>query len=96
MFGSGGNFGGSPVAISLLGNNISELKAAKDELKVELLANSVLKDVSDNDPAGIKEIQIQYKKQHPHHDFRTPPKFKLKMKFSKAGKAAESADTKAT
>ncbi|MGK0127865.1 MAG: multidrug efflux pump subunit AcrB, partial [Candidatus Azotimanducaceae bacterium] len=61
VFGSGGNFGGSPVAISLLGNNISELKAAKDELKVELLANSVLKDVSDNDPAGIKEIQIQLK-----------------------------------
>ena len=60
-FGSGGNFGGSPVAVSLLGNNITELKAAKDELKVELVANSVLKDVSDNDPAGIKEIQIQLK-----------------------------------
>jgi len=60
-FGSGGNFGGSPVAVSLLGNNITELKAAKDELKAELIANSVLKDVSDNDPAGIKEIQIQLK-----------------------------------
>ena len=62
-FGSGGNFGGSPVAISLLGNNISELKAAKDELKSELIANPVLKDVSDNDPEGIKEIQIQLKDQ---------------------------------
>ena len=60
-FGSGGNFGGSPVAVSLLGNNITELKAAKDELKAELIANPVLKDVSDNDPAGIKEIQIQLK-----------------------------------
>jgi len=60
-FGSGGNFGGSPVAVSLLGNNITELKAAKDELKAELIANSVLKDVTDNDPAGIKEIQIQLK-----------------------------------
>ncbi len=61
IFGSGGNFGGSPVAVSLLGNNITELKAAKDELKAELIANPVLKDVSDNDPAGIKEIQIQLK-----------------------------------
>jgi len=60
-FGSGGNFGGSPVAVSLLSNNISELKAAKDELKTDLIANPVLKDVSDNDPAGIKEIQIQLK-----------------------------------
>ena len=61
IFGSGGNFGGSPVAVSLLGNNIEELKAAKEELKAELNANSILKDVSDNDPAGIKEIQIQLK-----------------------------------
>ncbi len=60
-FGSGGNFGGSPVAVSLLGNNITELKAAKEELKAELNANSILKDVSDNDPAGIKEIQIELK-----------------------------------
>lgn len=60
-FGSGGNFGGSPVAISLLGNNITELKAAKKELKDALNSSSVLKDVSDNDPAGIKEIQIKLK-----------------------------------
>ncbi|GAA3634543.1 efflux RND transporter permease subunit [Flavivirga jejuensis] len=61
IFSSGGNFGGSPVAVSLLSNNITELKAAKEELKIELSANPVLKDVSDNDPAGIKEIQIQLK-----------------------------------
>ncbi len=60
-FGSGGNFGGSPVAVSLLGNNIPELKAAKNELKQALSENSVLKDISDNDPEGIKEIQIQLK-----------------------------------
>ena len=60
-FGSGGNFGGSPVAVSLLGNNINELKAAKDELKEILKSNSILKDVADNDPAGIKEVQIQLK-----------------------------------
>lgn len=61
VFGSGGNFGGSPVAVSLLGNNIQELKAAKEELKQELLNNARLKDVVDNDPAGIKEIKIQLK-----------------------------------
>ena len=60
-FGSGGNFGGSPVAVSLLGNNIEELKAAKVELKKILASKSELKDISDNDPAGIKEIQIKLK-----------------------------------
>ena len=60
-FGSGMNFGGSPVAVSLLGNNITELKAAKLELKAFLADNPILKDVSDNDPAGIKEIRIRLK-----------------------------------
>ena len=60
-FGSGGNFGGSPVSVSLLSNNISELKAAKTELKVELNKNQELKDVTDNDPQGIKEIKIELK-----------------------------------
>ncbi|WP_456422416.1 efflux RND transporter permease subunit [Lutibacter sp.] len=60
-FGSGGNFGGSPIAVALLGNNIKELKAAKKELKEILSKNPLLKDISDNDPAGIKEIQIKLK-----------------------------------
>lgn len=61
IFGSGGNFGGSPVAISLLSNNIEELKAAKIELKEILNENPLLKDISDNDPAGIKEVRIKLK-----------------------------------
>ncbi|WP_298781206.1 efflux RND transporter permease subunit [uncultured Polaribacter sp.] len=61
VFGSGGNFGGSPVAVSLLGNNITELKAVKDELKLTLENNPLLKDVTDNDPAGIKEVRIKLK-----------------------------------
>ncbi len=61
IYGSGGNFGGSPVSVSLLGNNIQELKAAKKELKTTLENNSLLKDVADNDPAGIKEIRLQLK-----------------------------------
>ena len=60
-FGSGSNFGGSPVSVSLLGNNIQELKAAKKELKAELAKIQQLKDVSDNDPAGIKEIKLNLK-----------------------------------
>lgn len=61
IYGSGGNFGGSPVSISLLGNNIQELKGAKEELKTRLLSNPRLKDIADNDPAGIKEIRIELK-----------------------------------
>ncbi len=60
-FGSGGNFGGKPVSVSLLSNNIKELKAAKIELKEELSKNIELKDVADNDPSGIKEIKIKLK-----------------------------------
>ncbi|WP_124979626.1 efflux RND transporter permease subunit [Nonlabens xiamenensis] len=58
-FGSGGNFGGSPVAVSLLSNDISELKAATDDFKEILERNPLLKDIEDNDPAGIKEIKLE-------------------------------------
>ncbi|WP_179343932.1 efflux RND transporter permease subunit [Winogradskyella ursingii] len=57
-FGSGGNFGGSPVSISLLGNNTEELKRAKTELREVLEENPLLADVTDTDPEGIKEINI--------------------------------------
>jgi len=60
-FGSGGNFGGSPVSVSLLGNNTEELKAAKNELRLNLENNSLLADVTDTDPEGIKEINIRLK-----------------------------------
>jgi len=59
VYGSGGNFGGSPVSVSLLGNSITELKAVKTELKQSLQNNILLKDVTDNDPAGIKEIRLK-------------------------------------
>lgn len=61
IFGSGSRFGGSPIGISLLGNNIKELKAAKEELKAELGNVSGIKDITDNDPQGIKEINISLK-----------------------------------
>tara|TARA_R110002073_G_scaffold4213_1_gene27878 strand:- start:14018 stop:17209 length:3192 start_codon:yes stop_codon:yes gene_type:complete len=61
LFGSGRNFGGSPVSVSLLGNNTEELKLAKDELRRILEENPLLTDISDTDPEGIKEININLK-----------------------------------
>ncbi len=60
-YGSGSNFGGLPISVSLVGNNIEELKGAKEELKAAFLEMPKLKDVTDNDPAGIKEIKIKLK-----------------------------------
>ena len=60
-YGSGGNFGGSPISVSLISNNIDQLKGAKEMLKETLRGNALLKDVSDNDPEGIKEISLTLK-----------------------------------
>ena len=61
VYGSGGGFGGSPVSISLMSSDIQELKQAKESLKEAFLKNPVLKDITDNDPQGIKEIKIKLK-----------------------------------
>ena len=60
-YNSGNTFGGKPISVSLVSNNIDEIKAAKEELRARLLAMPQLKDVSDNDPQGIKEIRLQLK-----------------------------------
>jgi len=60
-FGSGTMFGGKPISISLAGSNLEELKAAKTELKKHLLEDNDFMNVSDNDPLGIKEINIHLK-----------------------------------
>jgi multidrug efflux pump subunit AcrB len=61
VFGSGNQFGGKPVSVSLVGNNIAELKQAKQELKTAFRENPRLADITDNDPAGIKEVKIELK-----------------------------------
>ncbi|SMD32644.1 Multidrug efflux pump subunit AcrB [Reichenbachiella faecimaris] len=61
VFGSGGNFGGKPISMALLSDNIEELKAAKKIMKDYLQANPLVKDIEDNDPQGIKEIKITLK-----------------------------------
>lgn len=60
-FGSGSNFGGKPISLSLMGSNTEELKGAKNYIKTELRKNPLLKDINDNDPEGIKEINISLK-----------------------------------
>jgi multidrug efflux pump subunit AcrB len=60
-YGSGSNFGGKPVSMSLISSNTTELKAAKEFIKEELSKNVLLKDLTDNDPEGIKEIKITLK-----------------------------------
>ena len=60
-YGSGTSFGGKPVSVSLVSNNIGEIKAAKEALKAQLSAMPQLKDISDNDPSGIKEINLKLK-----------------------------------
>ena len=60
-YGSGSNFGGKPISVSIMGSNITELKGAKDLLKTAYQNNALLKDISDNDPEGIKEIKLSLK-----------------------------------
>lgn len=52
---------GKPVSISLVGRNLSELEAAKEDLKDSLRAFSALKDITDNNVAGKREIKIELK-----------------------------------
>ena len=59
IYGSGNYFGGKPISVSLLSNNTQQLKEAKLLVKNYLKENNLLKDIEDNDPAGIKEIKLE-------------------------------------
>ena len=52
---------GKPVSVSLLGNNLAELKRARDLLIAELKKFSSLKDVVDSEQEGRREIDITLK-----------------------------------
>ncbi len=54
----GGNTFGKPVSISLLGNDGDEVSAAVDAVKANLAKIPDLKDVVDNNQAGLKEISL--------------------------------------
>ena len=60
-YGANTSFGGKPISMSLFGNNLNELKAAKKEIKLAMANNNDLINISDNDPQGIKEINIKLK-----------------------------------
>jgi len=55
----GNNFWGMPISIALKSTDLNQLREAKEGLKAELRKISDLKDVVDNDPPGLREIQIQ-------------------------------------
>jgi multidrug efflux pump subunit AcrB len=59
-FGRLGHFG-KPVAVSLLGKNEEDLLSARDLLVAELENFSTLKDVTDTDREGRREIRIRLK-----------------------------------
>ncbi|PID62964.1 MAG: acriflavin resistance protein [Ignavibacteriae bacterium] len=52
---------GKPVSISLLGKNLKELELAKEFLEQELVHYADLKNITDNNPKGRQEVQIQLK-----------------------------------
>jgi len=57
----GRNRWGSPIAISLLGQNLEELESAKEMLLAELKGMTELDNVRDNNSQGKQEIQIKLK-----------------------------------
>ena len=59
-FGGGGRWG-KPVSIALSSNNLEQLRAAKEQLKAELRNIPKLKDVVDDDPPGLREVNITLK-----------------------------------
>ncbi|MBV6646137.1 MAG: efflux RND transporter permease subunit, partial [Cyclobacteriaceae bacterium] len=52
---------GMPISIALIGKDIDELRAAKDELKSAMNDRSDVKDVSDTDMSGAEEARIVLK-----------------------------------
>ena len=50
---------GMPVSIALKSDNLEQLRGAKAALEEELKKMPELKDVSDNDPPGLREVRIR-------------------------------------
>jgi len=58
---AGGGFFGKPVSVSLLGNDVEQLNLARDLLKEELSGFTTLKDITDTDQLGRRELDIHLK-----------------------------------
>ncbi len=50
---------GKPISIGMRGNDMAEVRAASEELKAELNNLSELKDVTDNDQEGQRELHLE-------------------------------------
>jgi multidrug efflux pump subunit AcrB len=61
IYGSGTSLGGKPVSVSLVSDDIDELRNAKDMVKAFIAKNPKVRDVVDTDPQGIKEIKVVLK-----------------------------------
>lgn len=49
---------GKPISFAHYGRNLEELRAAKDELKARMQERTDIKDVSDSDQLGVKELVL--------------------------------------
>lgn len=59
-FGTASPFG-KPISVSLLGNDLKELKSATEELKEELSGLTDIRDIIDSDQEGFKEVNLELK-----------------------------------
>jgi len=57
----GRGFWGKPISIALASNDLHQLREAKEKLKAELRDVEKLKDVVDDDPPGLREVNIRLK-----------------------------------
>lgn len=57
----GATFFGKPVSLTFISRNLEELKLAKQEIKEGLKEFDQLRDISDNDPQGTREVIIELK-----------------------------------
>lgn len=55
------SFFGKPISFTLVGRNLKELTQAKNEIKEKMADYPELRDITDNDPQGYREIKIELK-----------------------------------
>jgi len=60
-FGGGRMMWGKPISVALSSNNLEQLRQATEQLKDELGAIELLKDIVDDDPPGLREVTISLK-----------------------------------
>jgi len=59
-FGRSGHWG-KPISVAIIGDDLQEMRAAKEDLKKQLRKIKALKDVIDNDTPGLREVNIVLK-----------------------------------